>query len=326
MRSHRLTEESPRAETSPPRGERGFGMVEIVVVLAVVSIVLTFAVIGVKRAAAGMRLQNSMRQLASRVEAARLDAIRRHQSATVDFSNPSSTTSTTSYTITMDFNGNGVVTSRSYDLESGVAVNVTSPNELPVFDFDWRGRTPQCFTSVSMQGSGGGGSSTLSVSSAGDVTVDSGLSANLNGGTFTTVGQSDGVQTGAVVAGTSAPACADPCGGCAPAGGGGPINSTPPSGCTAFTVNKSLLSIRKNGKSTDKFTVGVTPADTITVVQTDGRTNLAFTPSPTQAVGAGGSKDFVVTSKNNSTGYFPVKFVSACNASNVAYATVQVTN
>ena len=326
MRSYTVPEDTPRAEPAPPRGDRGFGVIEIVAVLAVASIVMAFAVVGVKRAMAAVRLQNSMRQLASRVEAARLDAIRRHQSATVDFSNPTSTTSTTSYTITMNFNGNGVPVSRSYDLESGVTVNVTSPNELPVFDFDWRGRTPQCFTSITMQGSGGGGSSALSVSSAGDVTVDSGLSSNLNAGTYTTVSQTDGVQTGAVVAGTSAPACADPCGGCAPSGPVGPVSSTPPSGCTAFTVNKSLISIRKNGKSTDKFTVGVTPADSITVVQTDGRTNLVFSPLAKQDIGAGGSKDFVVTSKNNSTGYFPVKFVSACNPSNVAYATVQVTN
>jgi prepilin-type N-terminal cleavage/methylation domain-containing protein len=324
MRSHTVPEDTPRAEPAPPRGERGFGMIEIVAVLAVASIVMVFAVIGVKRAMAAVRLQNSMRQLASRVEAARLDAIRRHLSARVDFSNPSSTTSTTFYTITMDFNGNNVVSSRTFDLESGVTISVASPNELPVFDFDWRGRTPQCFTSVTMQSSGGGGSSTLSVSNAGDVTVDSGLSSNLNAGTFTTVGQTDGVQSGLVVAGTSAPACTDPCGVCVPPTG--PVKSPGGGGCSPFFVSPGLIEIRKNGKSTDKFTVSVTPADTLTIIQSDGRNNLAFTPSTTQAIGAGGSKDFFVTSKNNSTGYFPVKFISGCNTTNVAYATVRVTN
>jgi prepilin-type N-terminal cleavage/methylation domain-containing protein len=318
MRSHKQPEAMSQAGAASPCSSRGFSMVELVIVLAVVSVVLTFAVLGVKQAMASIRLQNSMRQFASRVEVARTDAIRRHKSATVEF------TSDRTYSITMDFNGTGVVSTRKYTLESGVTINSPS-TDLPVFDFDWRGRTPQCFTAITMQSGGGGGTSKLSVSSAGDVTVDSGLSSNLNAGTYTTVSQTSDVQSGAIVSGTSPAACTDPCGGCVVAGGGGPIQSTPPAGCTAFTLNKSLISIRKNYKNSADFIVSVTPADTITVFQTDGRTNLEFTPSPTQAIGVGGSKTFTVKSKNNSTGYFPIKFVSACNPSNSAAATVQVT-
>ena len=318
MRSHKRPEDMSQTSAASPSGSRGFSVVELVIVLAVVSVVLTFAVLGVKQAMASIRLQNSMRQFASRVEVARTDAIRRHRSATVEFTNNKA------YTITMDFNGTGTVSTRSYTLESGV--NINSPStDLPVFDFDWRGRTPQCFTGITMQSNGGGGSSVLSVSSAGDVTVDSGLSSNLNAGTYTAVSQTGDVQSGAIVSGTSPAACSDPCGGCVAAGGGGAIQSTPPPGCTAFNLNKSLISIRKNNKNSDSFVISVTPADTITVVQTDGRTNLEFTPSPTQAIAAGGTKTFTVKSKNNSTGYFPIKFISACNPSNSAAATVQVT-
>jgi prepilin-type N-terminal cleavage/methylation domain-containing protein len=318
MHSHKQPEDMLQTTASSRGGSRGFSMVELVVVLAVVSVVLTFAVLGVRQAMASIRLQNSMKQFASRVEVARTDAIRRHKSATVEF------TSNKKYSITMDFNGTGVVSTREYTLESGVTINSPS-TDLPFFDFDWRGRTPQCFTSITMQSNGGGGSSILSVSSAGDVTVDSGLSANMNAGTFTTVSLTGDVQAGAVVSGASPAACSDPCGGCVVASGGSPIQSTPPSGCTAFTLDKSLISIRKNYKNSDSFVISVTPTDTITVVQTDGRTNLEFTPSPTQAIGAGGSKTFTVKSKNNSTGYFPIKFISDCNPSNAAAATVQVT-
>jgi len=321
MRNPKQVEDPPRARAAAPRGSRGFSMVELVIVLAVISIVVAFAVLGVKRAMASVRLQNSIRQLASRVEAARIDAIRRHKSATVEFTNDKS------YSITMDFNGTGVVSKRNYTLESGVTVNipvVSGEAVPPVFDFDWRGRTPQCFTSITMRSQEVSGSSTLSVSSAGDVTVDAGLSANMNAGTYTNVNANADVQAGAVVTGAGAAACSDPCGGCVPAGGGGPAESTPPPGCVAFRSNKTYISVRKNLKTSDGFLISVTPADTITVVQTDGRSNLEFTPSPTQAIGAGGSKTFTVKSKGNTTGFFPVKFISACNPSNSLAATVEV--
>ena len=318
MHSHTQTDRT-RARAARPRGGRGFSLVELVVVLAVISVVLTFAVLGVKRAMASIRLQNSMRQLASRVELARTDAIRRHKSATVEF------TSNKAYTITMDFKGKGVPSTRSYTLESGVTINSPS-TDLPVFDFDWRGRTPQCFTSVTMQSAGGGGSSTLSVTSAGDVTVDSGLGANMNAGTFTTVSTTGDVKTGAIVSGTGT-VCNDPCGGCAAAVCTTcDMPSTPPPGCVAFTLKApTFVSIRKNGRTSAGITVTVTVADTITVIQNDGRTNLEFTPSPTQSVVPGTPKTFTVKSKNNLTGTsFPLKFISACNPTNVAYATVEV--
>jgi Tfp pilus assembly protein FimT len=302
-------------------------MVELVAVLAVISIVVTFSVIGVKRAMAAIRLQNSMRQLASRLELARTDAIRRHRFSEIMFKD------SRTYEIKMDFDGKGVEATRSYTFESGVAIpsptpdasGVTPAADYPVFSFDWRGRTPQCFTSLTLKSAEGGGSSTLSVSSAGDVTVDAGLSANLNAGTFANINQTGDVQKGAVVAGTSS-LCNDPCGGCAskvcttcdsP--------STPPTGCVGFTLKApTFVSIRKNYRTSAGLTVSVTAADTITVVQNDGRTNLEFTPLPTQAIAAGGSKVFTVKSKNNLTGTFTIKFISACSPTNVAYATVEV--
>src|SRR5205085_6119313 len=219
MSSHTEPESLSRAGLRPRNG-RGFSMVELLAVLAVISIVLAFAVLGVRRAMAAIHLQNSMRQLASRVEAARIDAIRRHRSATVEF------TGNNSYAITMDFDARGVASTRGYTLESGVTINSPS-TELPVFDFDWRGRTPQCFTSITMQNQESGGSSTLSVSSAGDVTMDAGLPANLNAGSYANVSPTGDVQSGAVVAGSGAGACTDPCGGCASACTNCEVQSTP---------------------------------------------------------------------------------------------------
>lgn len=297
-------------------GSRGFSMLQLVVAIAVISVVTTFAVLGVNRARAAIRLQNSMRMLAGRVESARFDAIRRHKSTTVEFIDGDT------YKITMDFDGSGVVSSRTFDLETGVTITSLA-TDLPTFDFDWRGRTPQCFTAVTMQ-STTGQTTTLSVSSAGDVTVDSGLGSTLTTSSYSSVTTTGDVQSGAVVPGGTSPSCADPCSTCVTSGG--PASSSPPPGCIPFTIDHTYVSIRKSGGSTASFTVSVTAADTITVTQTDGRTNLGFAPSATQAVGANGTKTFTVSSKNNSRGLFPIKFSSACSASNNIPATVNVTN
>jgi prepilin-type N-terminal cleavage/methylation domain-containing protein len=315
MRSPKQQVDRSPAGAAARRDGRGFSLVELLAVLAVISIVVAFAVLGVKRAMASIRLQNSMRQLASRVELARTDAIRRHKLATVEF------TSNSAYTITMDFNGTGVVGKRSYRLESGVTL---TNSEKPMFEFDWRGRTSQCLTNVTLQSQEGSGTSTLAIGSAGDVTVDAGLGANMNSTSFSTVSKTGDVQKGAVVLGAS-PVCSSPCdGNCVSACVDCETESTPPPGCVKFTVKPSVITIRKNFKTSLDITATTTVADTITVIQNDGRTNLEFTPSPTQTFSAAGSKTFTVKSKNNLTGTFPLKFISACNPTNVAYATVVV--
>jgi hypothetical protein len=264
-----------------------------------------------------------MRLFAGRLEKARLDAIRRHKSSLVEFTNSNT------YTITMDFDGNGTTAARTFSLENNVTItnsDGSTVTDFPVIDFDWRGRTTQCFTSVRMKNSRDE-ASTISVTSSGDVTIDTTLGATVSPGTYSNINQTSDIASSATVSGSSAAACIDPCGSCgSSSSGSSTVTSSPPAGCAAFTVNKSSISIKKNGATTDSFTVNVTTADTITVTQTDGRTNLSFSPSATQSIGAGSSKSFTVKSLNNSKGKFPIRFTSACNSSNIVDATVTVTN
>ena len=315
---NKLKRNSPQ---SARRNDRGVGVLEVIIVVAIISIVSAFAFIGIGRARDSARLQSSMRLFAGRIERARLDAIRRHGSAMVEF------TSNNTYSITMDFNGTGTGTevARSYTLENNIVLtnaDGTAVTDLPIVDFNWRGRTMQCFTSFRMQ-NGNGESSTLAVTGAGDITIDTNLGATISPGTYTNVNQMNDISSSAIISGTTSVPCEDPCSTCGASGG--TIPSSPPSGCSSFSINPGTISIRKNGLSTATITVTGTAADTITVSQPDGRTNLVFTPA-TRSVTSGGTASFVISSRNNSKGRFTIKFTSACSSSNSTYATVDVTN
>lgn len=65
------------------RDQRGFTVLQLIIILAIVSVVSSFAVVGIMKARAAVRLQNSARQFASYVERARSDALRRHGMASV---------------------------------------------------------------------------------------------------------------------------------------------------------------------------------------------------------------------------------------------------
>jgi Tfp pilus assembly protein FimT len=119
--------------TAIKRGrERGAGVVELVIVLALIGIVSAFALSQVRSSRSALRVQNSVRQLASFMEKARIDAVRRHGTSNVTFSN------TRTYSVSMDFNGGGTATTRTFTFQDGV--NLAS-SDLPNVTFNWRGRT-----------------------------------------------------------------------------------------------------------------------------------------------------------------------------------------
>src|SRR5215468_7147511 len=128
------------------RGQSGSTLIQVCVVLAVLGVVSTFAIISFSNTRANLRLQNTTRQLAQYMEKARLDAIRRHSTSTVTF------TDERTYDITMDWASSGEPTTRTFQFEDGVNI-ISTP--LPSLTFNWRGRTQSCTVTFAVQNSRG---------------------------------------------------------------------------------------------------------------------------------------------------------------------------
>jgi len=278
--------------------ERGAGVVELVIVVGLVGIISAFALIQVRSSRSALRVQNSVRQLASYMEKARVDAVRRHGTSSVTFSN------TKTYSVTMDFNNGGTPTTRTFTFQDNV--NLAS-SELPNVTFNWRGRTltsgSSCVTTFAVSDTMDHGLS-VDVSGSGDVTVENQQPTLPNVTYNNTVSSSDSINTREVVTGTSTSdntPCMDL------SGGGIGADSGPPS-CNIH-VNSSSISIKKNGGATGSIQVSMNGSS---LVVATFPSNLTVSPA-SQVVSTG--QNFSVVSKNTLRGPYNVTFTSQCGSS-----------
>lgn len=277
---------------------QGIGMAELLIVMAIIGIVSAFALLQVKQARSAMRVQNSIRQLASYMEKARVDAVRRRGNTSVSFTDPRT------YTVTMDFNGGGSVTPRTFNFQGDVRL---ASSELPSVTFNWRGRTlnagSSCVTTFSVSDTLGNGLS-VDVSGSGDVTVENQQPDLPNVVYSNNLNSSDGIDSRAVVSGNG-PTDNTPC--MDLSGGGVAADSGPPS-CTIH-VNSTSIAIRKNGGSSGSVLVSMS---TPSLVVASFPSNLIVSPG-SQSVLTG--SNFSITSKNTLRGPFNVTFTSQCGSS-----------
>ncbi len=144
------------------KGERGFTIIQVLITVTLVAVVSTFGVMAIGAARASFRLSGSSRELAGYLEKARSNAIRRNDATSVTILNA------TSYTVTMDSDGDGAVETRTITLQDGVIFDNGSIGTSAVFD--WRGRVPNQLGIVLRNDRGA--SSSINLSGAGDVTLD----------------------------------------------------------------------------------------------------------------------------------------------------------
>ena len=278
--------------------ERGAGIVELITVVAIVSIFSAFALFQVKSSRSALRVQNSVRQLASYMEKARVDAVRRHATSNVTFSD------TRTYSVTMDFSNGGSTTTRTFTFQDGV--NLAS-SDLPNVTFNWRGRTltagSSCVTTFAVSDTMDHGLS-VDVSGSGDVTVENQQPTLPNVTYNNTVNSSDSINTLQVVTGTSTTdntPCMDL------SGGGIGADSGPPS-CTIH-VNSSSIAVRKNGGGTASVLVSMSNPS---LVVATFPSNLTVSPA-SQSVSSG--QTFSIVSRNTLRGPYNVTFTSQCGSS-----------
>jgi Tfp pilus assembly protein FimT len=296
----KLRNKPPLKINSRAHSESGFTALQLVFTIAIIALVSGFAVIQLTSARQHIRLQNAARTFADNVEKARLDAIRRHGGnpsapPTVQFASD-----LRSYSVTMDFNGNGTSSTRVIPLDPSVVLLSQAPEPIV---FNWRGRTTLCTQSFTLQS--GSKETSIDVSGSGDVTIDDDP-GDFPVIAYTSVSNSSDVAAEAVVNGTNAPpamVAGDCSGATSTTTPTGPVTNT---GCSGVTISPAVLTIRRNGGSTGSFNVSVGSATTVTA---SGTSNLLITPASQPISGMG---SFSVRSKNNSKGYFNVTFSSPC--------------
>src|SRR6476660_9317650 len=99
--------------------QSGFSMAQLLITYDVVSVVSALATFGITSARQRIRLTNSSRLLASCIEKARVDSVRRHPMASADMAGVQMLNKTT-YRVKMDFDSNGSVETRDITLDPGV--------------------------------------------------------------------------------------------------------------------------------------------------------------------------------------------------------------
>jgi prepilin-type N-terminal cleavage/methylation domain-containing protein len=148
---------------------RGFSLVELMIVLAVLALLVSFAVVSTARTRDRVRLADATRTFGNYLEKARTDSIRRHadsgSQAGVQVVN------STTFRVSYDSNSDGVLAATEtldVTLPNGVTF-VTNPAPTAA-SYTWQGRVAAPIT-YTLQNSTG--TATLSITTAGDVTINS---------------------------------------------------------------------------------------------------------------------------------------------------------
>jgi prepilin-type N-terminal cleavage/methylation domain-containing protein len=126
-----------KVRTAKTQGyQRGFTLLQLLIVVALVAVVSAFGFIGIRNVRAEMRVQNSARRFALYLEKARLDSVRRRVAPGAEAEVQTFDPGTSNFQVRMDFDGSGTVQTRSLVLDEGV----TFLTNAQTVSFDWRGR------------------------------------------------------------------------------------------------------------------------------------------------------------------------------------------
>ncbi len=161
--------------TSANNNNRGFTVIELLIVVSILSVVSGFALMQVTRARQLMTRENAARELGSYLEKARVDSLRRHPTAAAQMAQVTVINSTF-YSVAMDADGNGALDApKVLSLPAGTALQFNTPYPRTIY-FNWRGRTVDAAGNVATPAfitiSNSYGSSRIDLTTAGQPTLE----------------------------------------------------------------------------------------------------------------------------------------------------------
>lgn len=154
--------------TAPHVSDRGFSLVELLLVTTIIMILGTFALLGVTRARSAAEFSNAARTLQAYGERAIMDAKKRHalgaERAIIEVID------TTSYKITADFNEDGTPESRTIRLPNSITFEFTAGSP-PRATIDRHGNVAEGNVTFTFR-SASGSLSEVKFTSNGDASID----------------------------------------------------------------------------------------------------------------------------------------------------------
>lgn len=156
--------------------DAGFSVLELLIVGVMVSVLIGFAITQVARAKQNMTRANAVRELATYIEKARLDSVRRHATTTAQMAQVA-IINANFYSVTLDVNGDGTLDAPrviGMPADSNLTIqNGTFPRTIM---FNWRGRTVDTsgnsINPESVRIGNSYGSTTVSITNAGQTAID----------------------------------------------------------------------------------------------------------------------------------------------------------
>ena len=156
--------------------DSGFSVLELLIVGVMISVLVGFAITQISRAKQNMTRANAVRELATTIEKARLDSVRRHATSNAQMAQVA-IINANFYSVTLDINGDGVLDAPrviGMPADSNLTIqNGTFPRTIL---FNWRGRTVDTSGNTvdpdSVVIGNSYGSTTVRITNAGQTAID----------------------------------------------------------------------------------------------------------------------------------------------------------